>query len=108
MSSNIGATIQDILPIPDPNTIINADKHESSNALGEEATASHALAVADHDEKGAAQIEHDAEVQDLGWNEPKEQIASPLVGGMDNEELYMLVRRFNKVRSSKCNQSSVY
>lgn len=101
MATNPGPTFQDtiqeILPIPDLSTITNANKIESANALGEEPTASHALALADHEEKGAAQQEHDAEVQDLGWNEPKERVAQPLVGGMDNEELWLLIRRFNKV-----------
>lgn len=86
-----------MLPLPDTTTIANSDKIESFQALGQEPTASHALALADHDEKGAAQQDHDAEVQDLGWNEPKEKVAQPLVGGMDNEELWLLVRRFNKV-----------
>jgi hypothetical protein len=34
---------------------------------------------------------------DLGWNEPKEAVAKPLVGGLSNEDLWLLVRRFNKV-----------
>jgi len=46
---------------------------------------------------GVAQLPHNEEVKDLGWNEPKEDIAAPLVGGLDNETLWMLVRRFNKV-----------
>lgn len=48
------------------------------------------------EERGAAQVEHGDEVVNLGWNEPKEQIAQPLVGGMENEDLWLLVRRFNK------------
>ncbi|RPA93927.1 hypothetical protein L873DRAFT_1703435 [Choiromyces venosus 120613-1] len=60
-------------------------------------TESHALAVADHDEKGAAQIGHgEPEVKDLGWNERVERVPQPLVGGLPNEELWTLVRRFNK------------
>ena len=62
---------------------------------------SHALAEADHDEKGAVQHEHyEAEVKDLGWNEHAEAIPKPLVGGLPNEDLWMLVRRFNKVDRS--------
>jgi len=63
-------------------------------------TGSHALATADHDEKGAVQVhgqfDTDHEVKDLGWNEPPEKIPSPLVGGLPNDQLWMLVRRFNK------------
>jgi hypothetical protein len=66
-------------------------------------TESHALAVeaakSTHPaEAGAAQVQHTEEVVDLGWNEPKEHVARPLVGGLSNEDLWLLVRRFNKVR----------
>jgi hypothetical protein len=68
------------------------------NALEEEhPTESHALANADHDMKGAAQVDHGAvEVRDLGWNKDEKTIP-PLVGGLPNEELWTLIRRFNKV-----------
>ena len=58
---------------------------------------SHALANADHEEKGHAQQDHDGgEVRDLGWNEHPKDVPTPLVGGLPNEELWALVRRFNK------------
>lgn len=65
-------------------------------------TDSHALAVeaaknSPPEERGAAQVEHGDEVVDLGWNEPKSQVAKPLVGGLANDDLWLLVRRFNKV-----------
>ncbi|KZF19687.1 hypothetical protein L228DRAFT_214489 [Xylona heveae TC161] len=60
-------------------------------------TASHALATVDHEEKGAAQEGHgDPEIKDLGWNEHVDQVPAPLVGGMSNEDLWVLVRRFDK------------
>jgi hypothetical protein len=65
--------------------------------MTDEPTLSHALAQDDHDQKGMAQQDHDHEVLDLGWNEKKQNIMQPLVGGMDNETLWMLVRRFDKV-----------
>ncbi|CAG8951988.1 hypothetical protein HYFRA_00000723 [Hymenoscyphus fraxineus] len=59
-------------------------------------TESHELAKADHEEKGAAQIDHgQTEVRDLGWDSEAE-VPQPLVGGLPNEELWTLVRRFNK------------
>lgn len=61
---------------------------------------SHELATDDHEVKGLAQQDHPQEVLDLGWNQKKQEIAEPLVGGLDNEELWMLVRRFNKVRKN--------
>lgn len=66
-------------------------------------TESHELANADHEEKGAAQQDHgQVEVRDLGWNtdEPSTDVPNPLVGGLPNEELWTLVRRFNKVSRS--------
>ncbi|TKA32009.1 hypothetical protein B0A50_01255 [Salinomyces thailandicus] len=89
-------SVKDILPLPDSTAAFDPDKREVSHALTEEPTASHALAVADHDDKGHAQTSHEAEVKDLGWNEPNDKIPSPLVGGMPNEDLWVLVRRFNK------------
>ncbi|KAM0335032.1 hypothetical protein ACHAQA_000066 [Verticillium albo-atrum] len=50
------------------------------------------------EEKGYAEINHgDVEVKNLGWNtENSNNIPSPLVGGLTNEELWVLVRRFDK------------
>ena len=61
-------------------------------------TASHALAKADPNQKGHAQIDHGGdEVKDLGWHEDADDIPAPLVGGLPNEELWVLIRRFNKM-----------
>ncbi|EOO04244.1 hypothetical protein UCRPA7_226 [Phaeoacremonium minimum UCRPA7] len=92
-----GTGIKDLLPIPsDTQPISDPAKTETANTLMEDPSLSHALATDDHDEKGLAQQDHDEEVMDLGWNEKKQDIPTPLVGGMDNEELWLLVRRFNK------------
>lgn len=67
----------------------------------EHPTDSHALANAETEEKGAAQVNHGAvEVRNLGWNEDSKKIPN-LVGGLPNEELWTLVRRFNKVSQVK-------
>ncbi|WZH43993.1 uncharacterized protein QYS62_005007 [Fusarium acuminatum] len=61
-------------------------------------TVSHALAEEskDFEEKGAAQIEHgDVEVKNLGWNE-EARFVPPLVGGLKNEDVWTLLRRFDK------------
>jgi len=67
-------------------------------------TESHQLAHATEGENidevgpGLAQLNHgQTEVKDLGWNEDSSEIAQPLVGGLSNEELWTLLRRFNKV-----------
>lgn len=96
------SSLKDIVPLPDTDAALNPDKKEVTHALDEQATDSHALAVANHDEKGHAQQQpkqrdQETEVKDLGWNESKEKIPSPLVGGISNEDLWVLVRRFNKV-----------
>lgn len=88
----------DVLPIPSTTQpVTEPGKHEIANSLAEEPTLSHALATDDHEEKGLAQKDHDEEVLDLGWNEKKQEIAAPLVGSLQNEDLWLLVRRFNKV-----------
>ena len=40
-----------------------------------------------------AQEDHFLEVKDLGWHEDEERLANPLVGGLPNEELWLLLRR---------------
>lgn len=77
----------------------NIDEPETTEAAPEEhPTVSHELATADYEEKGAAQIEHGhTEVRDLGWNDHPSDVPTPLVGGLPNEELWTLIRRFNKV-----------
>ncbi len=81
------------------------DTPTSSTSPSHAPTESHALANADHDWKGATQIGHDEPgVKDLGWTEPPENIPAPLVGGLRNEHLWLLVRRFNKVRREVCSK----
>lgn len=93
-----GFTVRDLLPIPDNiQAVTDPDHHEVAQSLTQEPTASHALAMADHEHKGEAQEAHDSEVKDLGWKDREERIANPLVGGLPNDELWVLIRRFNKV-----------
>jgi hypothetical protein len=91
---------RDLLPIPGTDPTV----HEgAADTLRDKPTESHALAMdaaknIHPSERGAAQVKHGGEVVDLGWNEPKEHVVAPLVGGLSNEDLWLLVRRFNKVR----------
>ncbi|KAJ6562429.1 hypothetical protein B0H19DRAFT_1288259 [Mycena capillaripes] len=90
-------TVRDILPMPDTVAPVTDPEHqEVAYSITQSPTDSHALAQADQEEKGAAQEEHDAEVLDLGWNQHPDKVAKPLVSGLDNEELWLLIRRFNK------------
>ena len=42
----------------------------------------------------------DPEVKDVGWNRDPVHIPAPLIRGLSNDDVYTLIRRFNKVRSS--------
>ena len=97
MADSSGVAYQDLLPVPDTEAVTNPSKHETARVLHEGPTARHALATSPTEEPGLVQQDHDEEVKDLGWNEPKEAIPAPLVGGMENEDLWVLVRRFDKV-----------
>jgi hypothetical protein len=68
------------------------------NPLLEQATSeSHALATENHELKGAAQeAGKEAHITNLGWQANAKGVAT-LVGGLPNDELWTLVRRFNKV-----------
>jgi hypothetical protein len=92
-----------VMPPSEQFEVINAPKvHEPEKveaAPEDHPTDSHELANADHEEKGAAQMDHgQTEVRDLGWNEEAADVPQ-LVGGLLNEELWTLIRRFNKVGS---------
>lgn len=92
--SGPGTGLKDLLPIP----VDGARQQDTKTGTGGDAPSlSHALASDDHEGKGHAQQDHEQEVLNLGWNEPKDEIAAPLVGGLDNEDLWLLIRRFNKV-----------
>ena len=80
-------------------TSSNINTPTSSNASASASNApsdSHAIATADHELRGAVQKDvEDGEVRDMGWNEKSTKLPT-LVGGLPNEELWTLVRRFNK------------
>lgn len=68
----------------------------SSDSLSSAPTDSHALAHAEHEERGAAQQnDSTGDLKNLGWFEDPTKLP-PLVGRLPNEELWTLVRRFNK------------
>lgn len=102
-----GTDFKDIVPIPgDTQPVTDPHNEETTASLAQKPTLSHELAMDDHEVKGYVQQDHEKEVRNLGWNEEKEHIAKPLVGGMDNEDLWMLIRRFNKVRARPIHISS--
>ena len=81
-------------------TTEDAEVDDTVLAKGAEAhPATEMIPEVPHEEKGEAQLNHgDVEVKDLGWNETASiNVASPMVGGVRNEEVWTLVRRFNKI-----------
>ncbi|KAI0467345.1 hypothetical protein F4859DRAFT_525987 [Xylaria cf. heliscus] len=95
--ASVCTVVADVLPVPATTApVTNPHEHDLANSLTEEPTLSHSLAMADHEEKGIVQCPRDEEVADLGWNQRKEHIPAPLVGGLGNEDLWLLIRRFNK------------
>lgn len=62
-------------------------------------TDSHVLSKVDQDEKGLAQKAGQTDtVTDVGWNQHPDELDEQIVSGISNEDLWMLIRRFNKVR----------
>jgi len=95
--SAAGVVYKDLLPVPH---VTEPEAEETSRTMTEKPTESHELAMKAAkapEETGAAQVSHGNEVKNLGWNEPQEAVANPLVGGLSNDDLWVLVRRFNKV-----------
>lgn len=95
--SAAGVVYKDLLPVPH---VTEPEDEATSRTLTDKPTDSHALAMEAAkapEQTGAAQVSHGNEVKNLGWNEPQEAVANPLVGGLSNDDLWVLVRRFNKV-----------
>ncbi|KAF7546252.1 hypothetical protein G7Z17_g8555 [Cylindrodendrum hubeiense] len=93
------ATLQDEELLQSSNFSTESEPELVERYEQEAPTASHLLAEeskhADLGDKGASQMQHDhSEVRDLGWND--EQSPNPVVGGLDNAELWTLIRRFDK------------
>ncbi|CAI7610773.1 unnamed protein product [Penicillium pancosmium] len=76
----------------------NAVDESTNNSLTPEGpTDSHVLSQVEPDEKGASQLGGDSsEIIDLGWTKPVEHIEERLIAGLSNENLWMLIRRFDK------------
>lgn len=64
--------------------------------LGQETSTSHVLATENHDIHGAVQeAGKEDHITNLGWQKNAKGVDN-LVGGLDNDDLWMLIRRFNK------------
>lgn len=78
---------------------IKADNNLTTDPeIPEGPTDSHVLSQIKQDERGLAQKAGDtAEISNIGWDESPDVIEEPLVAGLSNEDLWMLIRRFDKV-----------
>jgi len=64
--------------------------------LAHNTTTSHQLATGNHELQGTAQLAGKEDTTtNLGWQKDAKSIDT-LVGGISNEDLWMLIRRFNK------------
>lgn len=72
--------------------------HEDSKPTDSHELADQAARDKPEEEKGFAEVAHnDLEVKNLGWNtDDPAKVANPLVGGLKNDDLWVLVRRFDQ------------
>lgn len=103
-------TARDFLPIPDTTLpVSDPDHQEVAHSLTEAPSESHVLAQLDREdsEKGTAEQYHEDDVLDLGWNAHSDKIPPHLVARLANDDLWALIRRFNKVILLPCALTSV-
>ncbi|CAG8156598.1 unnamed protein product [Penicillium salamii] len=73
------------------------DQGNPESEIPDGPTDSHILSQVDQDDKGLVQKAGEtAEITNIGWGHPPDQIEEPLVAGLSNEDLWMLIRRFDK------------
>lgn len=82
----IGPQVEPVKPV---NLVSTAPKNQLTD--------SHALATTEPEKKGYAQTHSTSSVRDLGWHNDSDSIPRPLIAGLPNDDLWMLLRRFNKV-----------
>ncbi|KAJ5266980.1 hypothetical protein N7478_009788 [Penicillium angulare] len=84
-------------PATNPSHLADLNVEAETPPIPEGPTDSHILSQVEQDEKGLSQqAGDDAEVTDLGWTQPSEHFDEALIAGLSNEDLWMLIRRFNK------------
>lgn len=80
------------------NEVAMNESDDTTEPPPEGPTDSHVLSQIEPDEKGLTQQAGDStDVTDLGWRSPADTIEEPLIAGLLNEDLWMLIRRFDKV-----------
>jgi len=78
------------------------DKMNEQSTAPEGPTDSHVLAQVEQDEKGLSQrTGNTAELTDIEWRMHADHIEEPIIAGISNETLWMLLRRFDKASLNK-------
>ncbi|KAJ6083037.1 hypothetical protein N7467_007172 [Penicillium canescens] len=92
------STTDEIKPANGGDATSKADSQVTAEpAIPDGPTDSHVLSQVEQDEKGLAQKAGDTkEITNIGWGVSPNVIEEPLVAGLSNEDLWMLIRRFDK------------
>lgn len=102
--STLVSVVEDSITSPDPNRSASTKITDFKNEIVTSFTGdSHDLAHQEHENKGEAQKDPGAEVRDLGWHKKPEEMPGTLIGGVQNDDLFAMIRRFNKARTLKYN-----
>ncbi|KAF6812947.1 hypothetical protein CPLU01_14777 [Colletotrichum plurivorum] len=92
--SSFGFSSQSTMGQEEPEIV---EAHEEERPTDSHHLADMAVKEKPAEEKGHAEVEHgEIEVKNLGWNTQADKVSQPMVGGLTNEELWILVRRFDK------------
>ncbi|KAG0159370.1 hypothetical protein PDIDSM_6892 [Penicillium digitatum] len=77
--------------------MLSIDNLPTAPEIPEGPTESHVLSQVEQDEKGLSQKAGDTEeITNVGWGESPDAIEEPFIAGLSNEDLWMLIRRFDK------------
>jgi hypothetical protein len=92
----------ELIPAKDGAAISKTDSQATADSvIPEGPTDSHVLSQVEQDDKGLVQKAGNIEeTTNIGWGVSPSAIEEPLVAGLSNEDLWMLIRRFDKVRCS--------
>ena len=92
--STTGISLQGLVDTSDTEDACN---YAALTSTEQPPTDSHALATTNRQDESAIPVQGGEDVIDLGWNVEPNKVTSPLIGGIDNGDLWTLTRRFNKV-----------
>ena len=99
LMEEVNRTVDALAPTHGDNAEKDGDVGEQ---LPEGPTDSHVLSQVEQEEKGLSQKAGvTSSITDIGWNQNEVYSDEPLVAGLSNEDLWMLIRRFDKVECGR-------